>query len=113
MNTIHYDNYVARIEYDEDSDIFHGRVLGMRDVIEFYGKAVDELHEEFKKSVEDYIDMCHEDGVLPEKPFSGKFTVRIDRDKHREFALAASLGNQSLNAWVTSVLTEASQEHLQ
>ena len=110
MNTIHYDKYVARVEYDEESDTFHGRVLGMRDVIEFYGRTVDELHEEFKTSVEEYLDMCEADNVAPEKPFSGKFTIRIDQDAHRSIALAASLRNQSLNSWATSVLSQAAQE---
>ncbi len=110
MNTIHYDKYVARVEYDEADDRFHGRVLGLRDIIEFYGRTVDNLHEEFKNSVDEYLDMCRTDNVAPEKPFSGKFTIRIDQNTHRSIALAASLQNQSLNAWATIVLSRAAQE---
>lgn len=35
-NLINRDRYVARIEYDEENDLFYGRVLGIKDVIEFY-----------------------------------------------------------------------------
>ena len=82
----------------------------MRDVIDFYGRTVDELHEEFLNSVDEYLDMCEADNVAPEKPFSGKFIIRIDQDARRAIALAASLRNQSLNSWATSVLSEAAQE---
>jgi len=112
MNVMHYDKYAARIEYDEESDLFHGRVVGMKDVVEFYGKTTGELHREFKASVEDYKTMCVEDGVEPEKPFAGKFTLRINGEEHRQLVLAASLQNKSLNSWAREVLTEAASKRL-
>ncbi len=112
MNTMHYDQYVARIEYDEDSDLFHGRVLGIRDIIEFYGKTTADLHREFKISVEDYKAMCREEGVKTEKLFSGKFTLRVNEEEHRQLALAAELNNKSLNSWASAVLREAASQKL-
>ena len=112
MNTMHYDQYVARIDYDEESDLFHGRVLGIKDVIEFYGKTTEDLHREFKVSVDDYREMCEEEGTETEKPFSGKFTLRVNEEEHRQLALAAELNNKSLNSWASSVLREAASESL-
>ncbi|MDZ4322601.1 MAG: type II toxin-antitoxin system HicB family antitoxin [Alphaproteobacteria bacterium] len=112
MNTMHYEQYVARIEYDEASDLFHGRVLGIKDVIEFYGKTTKELHREFKVSIEEYKAMCQEDGVEIEKPFSGKFTLRVNEEEHRQLALAAELNNKSLNSWASAVLREAASNSL-
>lgn len=112
MNMMHYDRYMARIEYDEESDLFHGRVLGIKDVVEFYGKTTADLHHEFKTSVEDYEAMCQEEGAKTEKPFSGKFTLRVNEEEHRQLALAAELNNKSLNSWASAVLREAASQKL-
>src|SRR3990167_792635 len=107
MNVMHYEKYTARIEYDEESDLFHGRVIGIRDIIEFYGKTTEDLHREFKTSVEDYKAMCVEDGVDFEKPFTGKFTLRVNGEEHRQLVLAAALKHKSLNSWAREVLKDA------
>lgn len=53
-----YKGYVARVEFDESANVFHGQVLNIRDVITFEGRSVDELRDEFKNSVEDYLEFC-------------------------------------------------------
>jgi predicted HicB family RNase H-like nuclease len=112
LNVMHYAKYTARIEYDELSDLLHGRVLGIKDVVEFYGKTTEDLRREFKVSVEDYQAMCTEDGIVPEKPFTGKFTLRVNSEEHRQLAIAASSRNQSLNSWAKEVLTNAARQDL-
>ena len=66
-----YKGYVAKIEFDEDNSIFTGMVINTRTVITFSGTSVRELEKEFRNSVEDYLEWCREDGVSPEKPYSG------------------------------------------
>jgi predicted HicB family RNase H-like nuclease len=46
----------------------------------------------------------------PEKPFSGKFSLRIDPELHRRIALKARLANKSLNSWVSETLEAAATE---
>ncbi len=43
MNTMSYQGYTARIEFDERDSIFVGRVLGLRSIISFHGQTVEEL----------------------------------------------------------------------
>lgn len=112
LNVMHYGKYTARIEYDEADDLFHGRVLGIKDVVEFYGRTTEDLRREFEVSVEDYRAMCEEDGVAPEKPFTGKFTLRVNSEEHRQLAIAASIHNQSLNSWAREVLKTAASRDL-
>lgn len=38
-----YRGYLARIEFDEEANIFYGEVINIRDVITFQGKSVEEL----------------------------------------------------------------------
>lgn len=103
MNTMRHKGYTAALEYDESADSFHGTVLDVRDVIDFYGSNPDELREEFKNSIDDYLAWCAEEGVEPEKPFQGKLTVRPPAGAHRRWVIAAASKGMSLNSWLVSV----------
>ena len=83
MTTMTYNGYHAAIEFDDEAELFHGEVTGLRDVITFQGKSVAELKKAFRDSVEDYLAFCRERGEEPEKPFSGQFVVRTDPHAHR------------------------------
>lgn len=68
---ISYQGYKGYFEFDEKADIFHGQVVGIKDVITFQGRSIDELRVALKDSVEDYLDMCKDEGKLPDDPFLG------------------------------------------
>lgn len=50
-----YKGYIGHVEYDNEAKIFHGEVIGLKDIITFQGSSVKELEEAFKDSVEDYL----------------------------------------------------------
>jgi predicted HicB family RNase H-like nuclease len=105
-----YKGFSGQVSFDEDQDLFHGEVVGIRDVITFQGRSVDELRKAFEESVDDYLDFCRERGESPEKPFSGKFALRLSPELHRRLAMMAAGSGQSLNAWIASRLeNEAGQ----
>ena len=99
-----YKGYIGKVEIDDEADILHGEVINIRDVITFEGKSVDEIHKAFRESVDDYLEFCSQRGESPEKPFSGKFVVRLPTELHRKAYVQAKLANKSLNSWVTEVL---------
>ncbi len=72
-----YKGYTGHVEYDDEAKIFHGEVLGIKDVVTFQGTTVDEIDQAFKDSVDDYLAFCKERGEEPDRPFSGKFNLRI------------------------------------
>ena len=104
---MNYKGYTASTAYDDEAEIFHGELLGLRAVITFQGKSVDELKKAFHDSVDVYLDWCAERGKEPEKPFSGKFIVRVDPDLHRQLATAAATRGVSLNKLVAENLSRA------
>jgi len=55
-----YKNYHADIIYDDEAKLFHGEVVGLKDVITFQGTTVSELEQAFKDSVDDYLVWCQE-----------------------------------------------------
>ena len=102
-----YKGYIGHVEFDDEADIFHGEVINTRDVITFQGKTVDEIKQAFLDSVEDYLDYCAKLGQTPEKPFTGKFMLRIPPDLHRKVYVAAKQSGESINAWIKEQLTHS------
>lgn len=99
-----YKGYIGKIEIDDEVGILYGEVINVRDVITFEGTSVEEVQEAFHESVDDYLAFCAERGESPEKPFSGKFVLRLPEELHRQAYIQAKLKNKSLNSWVTEVL---------
>ncbi len=77
----------ARITFDPSADAFHGRVIGMRDVIDFYGRTPEELREEFKTSVDEYLAWCA--------------------------AVVAAQTGDSVNAWIGKLLDRETRRALE
>ena len=102
-----YKGYIGHVEFDDEAEIFHGEVINTRDVITFQGKTVDEIKEAFRDSVEDYLAYCAKLGQEPEKPFTGKFMLRIPPDLHRKIYVAAKQSGESINAWIKEQLTHS------
>ena len=99
-----YKGYIGATEVDEEAGIIFGRVLGLRDVITFQGETVGEARRSFEESVDFYLKTCADRGEAPEKPFSGKFVVRVEPELHRALARAAEESKQSMNAVVEQAL---------
>ena len=105
-----YKDYIATVEYDEIDKIFVGQVINTRDLIAFDGKSVQELDNSFHAVIEEYISDCKATKKEPEKPFSGKFVVRLLPEQHREAFFAAKKAGMSLNKWVVDTISKATQE---
>ena len=95
---LNYKGYIGHVVYDDEAELFHGDVINTRDVITFQGNSVESIKREFIHSVEDYLDFCAENNEEPEKPFSGKFNVRLTPELHKEAVIAAKQNGDSLNA---------------
>ena len=99
-----YKGFIGKVEIDEEVGILYGEVINVRDVITFEGTTVEEVQQAFRESVDDYLEFCAQRGESPEKPFSGKFVVRLPAELHRKAYIQAKLKDKSLNSWITEVL---------
>ncbi len=102
-----YKGYTGIVEYDAEGKIFTGELIGLRSVITFQGRNPEELETSFRESIELFLDMCKEDGVTSEKPYSGRFNIRIPSELHREIVIRADADRKSLNEWVTEALEKS------
>ncbi|MDD1421675.1 type II toxin-antitoxin system HicB family antitoxin [Dolichospermum sp. ST_sed1] len=102
-----YKGYESVVEFDDEAEIFHGEIINIRDVITFQGSSVEELKQAFQDSVDDYLEFCKERGEEPDKPFSGKFVVRIDPELHKVMTIQARQEGKSLNSWIEQRLSDS------
>lgn len=102
-----YKGYIGKVEFDDAAEIFHGEVINTRDVITFQGTTVEEIKQAFRDSVDDYLDFCAQLSQEPEKPFTGKFMLRIPPDLHRQVYTSARTAGKSLNAWIADQLKQS------
>lgn len=99
-----YKGYGCTVRFDDEADIFHGEVSGLRDVVTFQGRTVDELRSAFRESVDDYLEFCERRGEEPDKPYSGRFLLRLDPALHRRLVELSAEEGESLNNWIASQL---------
>ena len=107
MNLMSVDGYYARIEYNSDTDLFRGEILGLSGSADFYGANPDELRREFKKSLDVFLEVCKEQGIEPRRQFSGKFNLRIPPELHEQLAMAAEAQGKSLNTLAQETLQKS------
>jgi predicted HicB family RNase H-like nuclease len=71
------------VDFSAEDRVFHGRILGIDDVVNFEGATVDELERAFREAVDDYLALCEELGRAPDREYSGRIPLRIDDTLHR------------------------------
>lgn len=100
-----YKGYSGKAEYDDDAEIFRGKVLNLtNDIITFQGNSVKELKKDYHEQIDFYLDCCEKTGDVPEKSFSGKYVVRIDPELHRKITISAKHRNISVNKFTEEAL---------
>lgn len=105
---LEYKGYLAEVEYDDSVRRLHGQVIntGAYPIATFETADPARLREEFHQSIDEYLASCAEDDVEPIPPFSGKLQLRLGSDLHRRVTVAAAESGQSINGWITQVLSE-------
>ena len=110
-NTMEYQGYVGSVEFSAADECFYGKVLGIRALISYEGETAKELIEDFHGAVDDYLALCAEQGVEPERAYKGSFNIRISPELHKQAAIAAMARHMSLNHFVETSIEQAIYSH--
>ena len=102
-----YKGYYAQVQFDDSISALHGWVVNTRDTITFEATSVENLDAEFRASVDDYLQWCDEEGVDPQKPYSGSLSLRLPPDLHQRVALCAAEKSISINRYIAERLRES------
>lgn len=103
-NILQYKGYFTKIEYSVEDHLLYGKIEGIKDLVNFESESVEEIEQEFKNAVDDYLELCQELGQEPDKTYSGTFNVRISPALHRAVALQAIKTGDSLNNTVEKAI---------
>ena len=99
-----YKGYIGSVTFDDEAGILFGTVTNVDDIITFHGESVREVRQAFRDSVDDYLEFCASRGEKPDKPYSGRFVMRVPPELHRKLATKAARAGTSLNAYVAKKL---------
>lgn len=100
--------YYGTVEFSENDNVLYGKVVGISGLISYEGLSIQDLRKDFQRAVDDYLTMCAEKGIEPEKEYRGKFNVRISPELHKTLAIYAATHGKTLN----STVEEAIRQHL-
>lgn len=103
-NVMEYKGYYGSVEYSAEDNVLFGQVIGIDSLVSYEGNSVDELRSDFEGAVDDYLELCAEHGIEPEKFCKGSFNIRISPALHKSLALYSAAHNQSLNASVEAAI---------
>ncbi|MCW7760978.1 type II toxin-antitoxin system HicB family antitoxin [Photorhabdus luminescens] len=107
MNTMTYKVYAAKIEYSDEDQCLIGHIPGISDVIGFHADNVTELRTAFEEAIDDYLTYCADRGRPPQRPASGKISLRIPPEIHSAINIATEISGKSVNQWISEILTKA------
>ena len=107
MNRLKYKGYSGSVNYSEPDKVFFGKIEGIEGLVNYEGESVKELTAAFHEAVNDYIIFCEDNGIKPDKSYTGTFNVRIAPATHKEIASIAAEESISINSFVKKALAEA------
>ena len=106
MNTMTYKGYLGSVAFSEKDNVFFGKIEGINGLVNFEGESVKELTEAFHEAVDDYLAYCEDEGIEPDKSYSGVLNVRLTPAIHRQIAILARQAGLTLNAYIKDALEE-------
>lgn len=110
MNTMTYKGYLGSVAFSEKDNVFFGKIEGINGLVNFEGESVHELTAAFHEAVDDYLAYCKDEGIEPDKSYTGVLNVRLTPTVHRQIAMLARQSGLTLNAYIRETLEEKIEE---
>ncbi len=103
-NLLEYKDYLGTVEYSSSDKVLYGKVIGINGLVSYEGDSIESLQSDFEEAVDEYLEMCAEQGVEPQKTYKGTFNVRISPMLHKNLAAFAAAHNKTLNSTVEDAI---------
>ncbi|MDN3211504.1 type II toxin-antitoxin system HicB family antitoxin [Haemophilus sp. SZY H51] len=103
--TFEYKDFIGSVEASIEDGILFGKILFINALITYEAETLRDLKKEFEDAVDDYLEMCQENGIDATRSFAGKFNVRIPPELHKKAATMAAKQGINLNAFVTDAIS--------
>ncbi len=99
-----YKGYHGSVSYSDEDKMLTGKIEYIRDLVSYEGTDIQSLEAAFREAVDDYLQLCKEQGRDPEKPYKGSFNVRTGSTLHRRLTHIARAKHKNLNTVVIDAL---------
>lgn len=73
-NILTYKGYSGSVEYSPEDNVLYGKILGIRSLVQYDAGNIDELTTCFREAVDDYLEVCTQEGIEPEKAYPESVT---------------------------------------
>ena len=104
MSKIKHKNIFGTIDFDEESKMFYGKLLGINGVVMYEGENAIEFQGNFISAVEDYIQFCDEKKIPVLREFKGVFNVRTTPEIHEALNNLSIESGEKINSLVNESL---------
>ena len=101
-----YKGYLGSVAYSEKDNVFFGKIEGINGLVNFEGESVQELTKAFHEAVDDYLAYCEDEGIEPDKSYTGVLNVKIKPAVHRQIAMLAKQAGMTINSYIKEALEE-------
>ena len=64
---LHYKDYTGSVNYSKADEVYYGRALNIDGLLSYEGSTKQALCHVFCETVNDYLKMCKDRGILPQK----------------------------------------------
>ena len=105
---IQYKGYYGSVHYSDVDQVLFGKIEYIRSLINYEGTDAASIKQTFEEAVDDYLELCQNEGLEPDQSFRGSFNVRTGSDLHRKAVFYAKEKGMNLN----NVVSEALEEYL-
>jgi predicted HicB family RNase H-like nuclease len=103
--TVTYRGYDGSIIHDAEDSLFHGKILGIRDMVIYHGDTPEHAEVIFRQAVDSYFSDFEKEGKDPPKPFTS-LPAALPHDLRVKAALFAHERQLDLESVLRSALSE-------
>lgn len=97
VSTLRYKGFEGSVDCDFADNLLTGKVIGIRAGLIYEAETLKELKKAFEQTVDDYLAYCTQQGLEPEKPYSGNLNIRLGSERHQALAAYARKHGLKLN----------------
>lgn len=66
-NLLSYKNYNGTVEYSKNDNCLFGKIVGLKSLLSYEGDSVQELEQDFRNVIDEYLRDCAERNIEPEQ----------------------------------------------
>ena len=104
-NIMKYKGYWAEIKYSDEDECFYGIIEGLEnDSISFEGENVRKLKKDFREAIDDYLEVCKANNLIPEKQCKGSLNVRLGTELHTKAKMKSIEEHISINELIKNAV---------